>query len=65
MSTRIHELEVLVQAITLEKEELMKDKTDSLEKLRLQVYNSLQLLIYIKITFVNGVNNLLFTNFKA
>ncbi|KAJ0170566.1 hypothetical protein K1T71_013937 [Dendrolimus kikuchii] len=36
MSTRLRDLEVLIQAVTLEKEELIKDKTDSLEKLRLQ-----------------------------
>ncbi|XP_075987608.1 serine/threonine-protein kinase gek isoform X4 [Anticarsia gemmatalis] len=36
MTTRIREMEVVIQALTLEKEELVKDKTDSVEKLRLQ-----------------------------
>uniref|UniRef100_A0A2A4JBZ4 non-specific serine/threonine protein kinase n=1 Tax=Heliothis virescens TaxID=7102 RepID=A0A2A4JBZ4_HELVI len=36
MATRIREMEVIIQALNLEKEELLKDKTDSVEKLRLQ-----------------------------
>ncbi|XP_026746252.1 serine/threonine-protein kinase Genghis Khan isoform X2 [Trichoplusia ni] len=36
MATRIREMEVIIQALNLEKEELMKDKIDSTEKLRLQ-----------------------------
>lgn len=37
MATRIREMEVIIQAMTMEKDELMKDRTDSVEKLRLQV----------------------------
>ncbi|CAH1642154.1 unnamed protein product [Spodoptera littoralis] len=36
MATRIREMEVIIQALNMEKEELLKDKTDSAEKLRLQ-----------------------------
>lgn len=35
-SSRICELEVIIQTLNVEKEELVKDKTDSAEKLRLQ-----------------------------
>lgn len=36
MATRIREMEVIIQALNMEKEELLKDKSDSAEKLRLQ-----------------------------
>ncbi|CAH0718425.1 unnamed protein product, partial [Brenthis ino] len=36
LTTRVKELEVLLNALNIEKEELVKDKTDSIEKLRLQ-----------------------------
>ncbi|KAJ8708073.1 hypothetical protein PYW08_010439 [Mythimna loreyi] len=36
MMTRIREMEVIIQALNMEKEELTKDRTDSVEKLRLQ-----------------------------
>ncbi|KAH9643617.1 hypothetical protein HF086_000091 [Spodoptera exigua] len=36
MATRIREMEVIIQALNMEKEELLKDKADSSEKLRLQ-----------------------------
>ncbi|XP_039761570.1 serine/threonine-protein kinase Genghis Khan isoform X7 [Pararge aegeria] len=36
MATRVKELEVLVSALNLEKEELLKDRTDTIEKLRFQ-----------------------------
>lgn len=39
MVARIRELEVLVQSLNLEKEEIVKDKADTAEKLRLQVNN--------------------------
>ncbi|CAH2098662.1 unnamed protein product [Euphydryas editha] len=36
LATRVKELELLINALNLEKEELVKDKTDNIEKLRLQ-----------------------------
>ncbi|XP_026484183.1 serine/threonine-protein kinase Genghis Khan isoform X1 [Vanessa tameamea] len=36
LATRVKELEILINAMNMEKEELVKDKTDSIEKLRLQ-----------------------------